>query len=252
MSCVPFLNHIKKACLLHFVTWIACLILPSDLWNFKNIAAVFCEVCLYVHVCEGSAVAGFHLGNMCTWLWSLGNNDWFQVPGILALGGVCSWQCAGNWQCDWIPYFGSNCPGFAELCGLHHNTQQPYSNITLRQVFHFLIVYTMHKLFKTLWYCDQLCSMMHCGDIMCYEMVEQFCSKLNNASLLCVSCFIVLLCCSLHKHRCAPVFLIGIWTHYKVLPSLHHLSASEWLTGSTGFLSTTEYSLKSLHLPIRP
>jgi len=118
------------------VTWITCLVLPSDLWNFTNISAVFCEVCLYVHVCEGSAVAGFHLGNVCAWLWSLGSNGWFQVPGILALGGVCSWQCAGNRQCYWIPYFGSNCLSFAELCGLPHNTQQPYSNIALRQVFH--------------------------------------------------------------------------------------------------------------------
>ena len=33
-----------------------------------------------------------------------------------------------------------------------------------------------------------------------------------------------------------------------VLPSLCHLSASEWLT-STGFLSTTEYSSTSLHSP---
>jgi len=98
------------------------------------IAAVFCELCV-CFVCEGSAAAGSNFGNMCTWLRSLGRNDWFQVPGILALGGVCPGQRAGSWQCYYVPCVRSSCPGLAELCSLHHNAQQPYSNIALRQVF---------------------------------------------------------------------------------------------------------------------
>ena len=89
--------------------------------------------CLHV-VCEDSAAAGRHLGNMCSWLWSVGGNDWLQLPSVPALGRVCPRQHAGPWQCHWVPLLRSSCSGFAQLCSLHYNTQQCYSNITLCQV----------------------------------------------------------------------------------------------------------------------
>lgn len=86
-------------------------------------------------VCEDSAAAGGNLGHVCSWLWSLGGNDWFQVPGIFTLGRVRSWQCASSWQCHWVPLLWPSCSGIAQLCCLHYNAQQRYSNITLCQVF---------------------------------------------------------------------------------------------------------------------
>ena len=97
------------------------------------------QSCLLVLVCEDSAAAGGDLGNVCSWLWSLGGDDWFQVPGIPALGRVCPWQCASRRRCHYIPLFRSSCSGLAELCSLHYNTQQRYSNITLCQVLRLLL-----------------------------------------------------------------------------------------------------------------
>jgi len=50
---------------------------------------------------------------------------------------------------------------------------------------------------------------------------------------------------NIHKLQSAQNSLTSV-----VLPSVRHLSASERLSYSTGFVFTTEYSSKSLHLPI--
>ena len=62
--------------------------------------ALLAPVELAWYVCamhEGSAATGNNFSNMCSWLRLVGKHDWFQVPGIPALGEFCPWQCAGVW-----------------------------------------------------------------------------------------------------------------------------------------------------------
>lgn len=97
--------------------------------------------CVSVCVCvEDTPPAGGDLSNMRRWLWSLGSNDWFRVPGILALGRLCPRQCTCRWQCYHIPHFRSSCSGVAQLCGLHCNAEQCYTDITLHHVICFFII----------------------------------------------------------------------------------------------------------------
>jgi len=88
--------------------------------------AVFCvSYDMYSAVvveCEGGAAAGDDVSNVCTWLWSLGVNDWLQLPGIPALGQVCAWQSAGSRQCYGVPRLGSHCACLTQLHSLRHNS----------------------------------------------------------------------------------------------------------------------------------